>query len=220
MSSVRTRRTAAASLTLVAALGLSACGTGFDTAVNQQYQAAVGADNREGDVEALHTLVVADEGTLEPAEQVEVSEAEGQEDETEAPEREAAETGVVAVSLVNNGEDDAVLTGITATSVDGEQVEVTGPSRVRVPRGALVRLGVDARTLFAVSPIAAGRYVELSFAFADGSTVVVNTPIVARGDQDVYATVLQSTEGRTRADQDATGNADDASSEKTTARPE
>ncbi|WP_019144656.1 hypothetical protein [Aeromicrobium massiliense] len=217
MSSVRTRRTAAASLTLVAALGLSACGTGFDTAVNQQYQAAVGADNREGEVEALHTLVVADEGSLEP---VEVSEAEGEEQETEAPEREAAEAGVVAVSLVNNGEDDAVLTGITAGEVDGEQVEVTGPSRVRVPKGQLVRLGVDARTLFAVSPIAAGRYVELTFSFADGTTVVVDTPTVARGDQDVYESVLQSTDGRQPADRDATGNAEDADSEETTARPE
>lgn len=220
MSSVRTRRTAAASLTLVAALGLSACGTGFDTAVNQQYQAAVGADNREGDVEILNALVVADEGPLEPAEQVEVSEAEGEAEETEAPEREAAEAGTVAASLVNNGDDDVVLTSITAGSVDGEQVEVTGRGRVSVPKGQLVRLGVDARTLFAVSPVDAGRYVELTFTFDDGSTVVVNTPTVARGDQDVYTSIVESTEGRTRADRDLTGNAEDADAEETTARPE
>lgn len=219
MSSVRTRRTAAASLTLVAALGLTACGTGFDTAVNQQYQAAVGADNREGDIEILHATVVADEGELQEGEQVEVSEAEGQAEDAEGPEAAPATTGTVAASIVNKTDDAVTLTGILAGDIDGEAVEVTGSRGVEVPRGNLVRLGDSVRTLFAASPIQAGRYVELTFSFSDGSTVVLNTPIVARGEQGVYDTVVESTAGRPQS-QDETGNADEAEGEETTARPE
>jgi copper(I)-binding protein len=207
------------SLTLFAALGLSACGTGFDTAVNQQYQAAVGADHREGDVEILHATVVADEGELQEGEQVEVSEAEGQADEAEGPETAPATTGTVAASIVNKSDDDVTLTGITAGAVDGETVEITSRARVEVPQGNLVRLGISAETLFAASPIQAGRYVELTFRFSDGSTVVLNTPIVSRGQQGVYDTVVESTEGRAQS-QDRTGNADEAEGEETTARPE
>lgn len=219
MSSVRTRRTAAASLTVLAALGLSACGTGFDTAVNAQYQAAVGADNREGVVEVLHSKVVADEGELEATESGDASEAEGEAGEAEAPKRTPEDTGVVAATLVNNGEDDLTLTEITAGSIDGETVEVTGDARVEVPRGALVRLGVDAETLFAVAPIQAGRYVELTFTFDDGSTVVVNSPVVGRGSQGVYDSIVESTESEPQSD-DVTGNADEAETEATTDRPE
>lgn len=219
MSSVRTRRTAAASLTVLAALGLSACGTGFDTAVNAQYQAAVGADNREGVVEVLHATVVADEGELQAAESGEASENEGEAGEAEAPRRTPAETGTIAATLVNNGEDDLTLTSITAGTIDGEAVEVSGDTEVEVPVGTLVRLGVDAETLFAAEPIQAGRYVELTFTFDDGSTVVVNTPIVGRGDQGVYDTIVESTEAEAQSD-DVTGNADEAETETTTDRPE
>jgi len=224
VSSARTRRTAAASLTLLAALGLSACGTGFDAAVNAQYQAAVGADDRTGDIEVLNATVVADE-----AEQVTVEESEETEQTTggtdtteESAESEqpvAGDSGTIAASLVNNGEETRTLTSITAGTVDGEKVQVTGDARVKVARGQLVRIGVDAKTLFAATPIIAGYYVDLTFTFDDGSSVVLQTPIVSRGDDDEYDSIVETTE-RTAKVTDRTGNADDADGEETTARPE
>jgi hypothetical protein len=56
---VSTRRTIAAiTLALTAPFALSACGTSFGAQTNQQYQAAIGSDLREGPLQVLNGLFV------------------------------------------------------------------------------------------------------------------------------------------------------------------
>ncbi len=194
MTSARTRRTAAASLTLFAALGLAACGTGVDTAVNQQYQAAVGADDRTGEVEVLNALVVADEESEQAAQDP---------------------AGVISASLVNNSDESVTLTGVSATTLDGETVDVTGGDEVEIAPLQLVRLGVDDATAITVAPVEAGLYVTLTFELEGAESVTIETPVVARTEDGTYDEVVTSAGEGGGLDTQNPGDSDDAQREDT-----
>ncbi|KQX71734.1 MULTISPECIES: hypothetical protein [unclassified Aeromicrobium] len=156
MSSVRRRRLTAVSLTVVAGLTLTACGTSFGAQTNQVYQPAVGANER-GDVESHNTLLVGN--------------------------RDGSAT--VSAGLVNNLDDEQTLTGVSVTDEQGESLTVTKPkSPLSLPSKLLTTLGGETPdSVFVVGEGAEpGDYVKVTFTFSDSPELVVNAPVVARAD--------------------------------------
>lgn len=149
------RRTTVSAVVAAAVLGLSACGTNFSAQTNQQYQAAEGA-NQRGEVDAMNTVLVADEDG----------------------------TGVLAAGLVNKTDSAQKLTGVTITTSDGKQLTVDAPAEaVTVPAGKIVSLGQADTDAFSVPEgAAAGRYVTVTFSFSNAQDTVVEAPSAARSD--------------------------------------
>ena len=157
------RRVTASALACAAVFALGACGTSFSAQTNQQYQAAEGA-NARGDVDAMNTVVVADE----------------------------AGTGVVSVGLVNKTDAKQTLTGITITTADGSKIAVSAPAAdVEIGPGDIVTLGSSDELAFRIAEGAeAGDYVTISFAFSDARATEVKAPTVMRNH--TYESVVAS----------------------------
>ncbi|MFL6060101.1 MAG: hypothetical protein ACJ72E_02630 [Marmoricola sp.] len=150
MKSLLQRRTAIAALLL--APTLAACG--FSAQTDQIYQAAAGTNYRSGDVYILNAVVVSS----------------------------APGTGTFAGTLVNQTGDQAVLTGVTG---DGVTAQMGGGESLKVAPYGYNNLGEAGDTVppaklsLTGSPdaIAPGKYLDLTFAFASGSTVTMQVPV-------------------------------------------
>jgi hypothetical protein len=142
------RSVAVAVLALTPAL--SSCG--FDRPTDQVYTPGVGVNERSGQVDVLHALVV--------------SGADG--------------SGTVVANLVNNDQSEAdELTRIAGAGED-QGITVTLEQPVEIPAGGSVQLIDDNEISVEGEAITSGAFVELSFAFERGETVTVDVPVVAR----------------------------------------
>jgi len=156
VSSVRRRRLTAVSLTVVAGLTLTACGTSFGAQTNKVYQPAVGTNER-GEVESHNTLLVGN--------------------------RDGSAT--LSAGLVNNLDDAQTLTGVTVTDEEGTSLTVRKPkAALSLPSKVLTTLGGETPdSVFVVTEGAEpGDYVKVTYTFSDSAELVVNSPVVARAD--------------------------------------
>lgn len=149
------RRHLVQSALLVAAgmsLGLSSCG--FDTQTEQVYTPGEGVNNRSGNVDVLHALVVSGEDG----------------------------SGTVVAALVNNDEaSDDALVAVTGSGDDQSVSASGGP--VTVPAGELVQLADEGGVSVSAERIEPGRFVSLSFEFESSESVSLIVPVVdAEGD--------------------------------------
>ncbi|MGJ9411548.1 hypothetical protein ACHAAC_02465 [Aeromicrobium sp. CF4.19] len=158
MTTDRPRRLAAATLALAAAVGLSACGTGFDAATNQQYQPGIGANQREGDVTVYNALLVQNsDGTLS-----------------------------FSGGIVNDVDEPQTLEGasfVPSTSEDdaAELTEVTPSSEVTVAAGGVFTIGSAGELAgLEVPGTSEGRYVTITLTFDGAGDVTVDAPVVER----------------------------------------
>lgn len=157
MSDARLRRTIAAVAAVVAVLGTSACSmrtTGFDAQTNFQYQAGIGADQRDTDVQVLGALlVVNDDGTA-----------------------------TLSATLLNTTDDVQQLTGVSVIGPDGNAIEVeTAGDLLDVPVRRAVQLGVeDSLVAFLAAPVETGRYHTVTLSFSDAEDVEIAIPSVVR----------------------------------------
>lgn len=150
MSSVRRRLAATFAATTL--LALSACG--FEAQTNQQYQAAVGA-NEHGDVDILNALLVANEDG----------------------------SATVSAGFVNNTGDEQGLSNVTVTTLDGKELPVRGlRSLLPLADSRLATLGgaSDAGGFTVTEGAEAGYYVKATFSFTDSAPVTIEIPVVAR----------------------------------------
>jgi hypothetical protein len=156
VSHVRRRRLTAVSLTVVAGLTLTACGTSFDAQTNQVYQPAVGTNER-GQVESHNTLLVAN--------------------------RDGSAT--LSAGVVSNLDQDQTLTGVTVTAADGKSLTVRKPkAALTLPSRVLTTLGGETpESVFVVTSGAEpGAYVNVTYTFSDSGELVVDAPVVTRAD--------------------------------------
>lgn len=173
---------------LLLAPALGACG--FNVQTDQVYQAAVGADNRDSTIKVLNAVIVTN-GT-------------GQ--------------GTFAGSLVNSTGTEDVVTEVTAdavTTVPGGEIVVPSFGLVN-----LSKLGANGEIPLVLDgdPIAAGRFVTLTFSFASADPVTMAVPVVdntAEGE-DYFGVPLAPAPGEpgTKAEQaEAEGSADESTTE-------
>ena len=165
----RHRRTLAATAVVAAVLSAGACGTSFDAQTNQQYQAAVGADDRAADVQVLHALLV-------------VSTNGG---------------ATLSATLVNKTDSDQRLTSATLVDGDGNELELvsTDAEDLEIAPGQARTLGQteDAAQqspskIYTTSGIEeVGLYFTLTLSFDGADDVEIAIPSVTR--TSVYADV-------------------------------
>lgn len=148
---VTLRRTIAAGAVLLVPL-LASCG--FDRPTDKVYNPGVGVNDRSGQVNVLHALIVSGE--------------EG--------------SGTVVASLVNsNGTQDDALTRIAGSGEDSS-VSVTLNGSVDIPADGATQLAEEGITAEGQS-VKSGTFVELTFSFERGENVTLQVPVVAnRGD--------------------------------------
>lgn len=160
MKSPFQRRTAIAALLL--APTLAACG--FSAQTDQVYQAAAGTNYRSGDVYILNAAVV--------------SSTDG--------------SGTFAGTLDNQTDKADTLTQVTG---DGITAELGGGEPLALPADGINNLGEPGETVppakltlsGSADAIQPGKYVDLTFTFASGTTVTMKVPVF--GPQDMYSDV-------------------------------
>lgn len=156
MSSVRRRRLTAVSLTALAGLTLTACGTSFGAQTNQVYQPAVGANER-GEVESHNTLLVGN--------------------------RDGSAT--LSAGVVSNLDSDQTLTKVTVVDEDGKTLTVKAPKApLTLTSRAFTTLGgTTPDSVFVVTSGAEpGDYVTVTYTFSDSAEVEIEAPVVARAE--------------------------------------
>jgi len=146
----------AAALTLTA---LTGCSTGFDATSKKDYAPSDGIVAGDGDIRVLNALVVA---------------------------AEAADDGLVSMSVVNRGETSDRVTGI-----ESDAGEVTLGGDTSLPAGSSVAFGADGTTA-TVSGLSKepGQTVRLTVRFAKAEPLSLRTVIVPATDD--YASLTPS----------------------------
>jgi hypothetical protein len=144
------RAAAATALVVLAPFALSACGTSFSAQTNQQYQAGVGANLRQGDLQVYNGLFV-DNGDG---------------------------TATFSGGLLARG-DNQSLTSATITPKTGPAIDVTLSAPIELPGEKLVTLGTTAEILISDKAVTAGDYVKITFK-SDTATAMIDVPVVAR----------------------------------------
>lgn len=163
MTTVHTRRLTAASLTLAASLGLTACGTGGDAQTSQQYQPGIGANVRTGEVQVYNGLLVAN----------------------------TDDTYSLSAGLLNTTDTEQTLESVTVSPLSGEGSVTAEPAvPVELAPRQLFTVG-RAGELADIdgSAVELGRYAELTLTFSGAGEVDISVPIVARNAS--YADVAE-----------------------------
>ncbi len=168
MTTDRTRRIAAASIAVLAASTLAACGTGGGAATSQQYQPGIGANVREGDVQLYNALLVAG----------------------------SDETLALSAGIVNRTEEDQTLESATfgpRGDSDVEEVTVEPSADVTVGPGQLYTIGELGELAGIESELTAGLYSTVTLTFSGAGAVTIEAPIVAR--DATYESVAEAPAG-------------------------
>ncbi|GAA1740391.1 hypothetical protein [Aeromicrobium alkaliterrae] len=165
----RHRRPLTATAVVALVLTAGACGTSFNAQTNQQYQASIGADDRDADVQVLGGLLVTGENG----------------------------SATLSATLINTTDTDQRLTSVTLVSSDGIELAVASSDSddlVIAPGEARTlglvddetqRLPSKIYTVFGIEPV--GLYYTLTLTFADAGEIAINIPSVARNE--IYADV-------------------------------
>lgn len=151
---------------LLAAGTLTACGTGLDAQTNQIYDPAIGVNARGGGVDVLNLLIVANPDG----------------------------TGTVSGALINQSDDADQLTGVTATSDEGELLRVEAPGLpLEIPPASQLPIdpiNLEDGSAIYVPEVRPGYFLALELTFANGEPVQLEVPVVDREEPlDIYSSV-------------------------------
>jgi copper(I)-binding protein len=146
------RRSLARACAAVALLGVVGCGSNFDAQTQQPYQPAVGISDRSGQVYSINTLIVTD----------------GQ------------GNGTVVAALINQSDAEDTLQSVTAVDDQGGgmSVQPLPEGGISLPARNLVQLATDGSVRLESDNLEAGRFVTLTFTFANAAPVKVDVPVV------------------------------------------
>lgn len=149
--SLRRNRLAAAALVAVSATTLSACGTSFSAQTNQQYQAAVGANLRKGDLQLYNAVLVKNP------------------DDTYT---------LSAGLLAEYGAQ--TITAVSVTSLSGTDAKATLTGKISVPENKLVKIGAKGEIIASGSALKDGEYATVTFTADPGGQIALDVPLVDR----------------------------------------
>ncbi|MGN6577421.1 MAG: hypothetical protein ACTHKG_17245 [Nocardioides sp.] len=145
-----TAKASAVVTAVVLALGLSACGRGFDSPTDQIYNPPIGVNEQSGTVDVLNAVIVTD-GTN-------------------------AGSGTLVATLVNNDQKtDDTLTNISGAG--GDQVQVSPPSVTSIKAGDVLSLLDTGGAKVEGDAVKPGFMVSLTFTFANAEAVDVDVPV-------------------------------------------
>jgi hypothetical protein len=124
---------------------LAGCGT-FNAQTDQPYQPARGVNDRSSSVDVLNAAVV--------------SAAEG--------------SGTLAVTLVNNDQDDPDT--VASIAVNGTEASIEGVGEI--PAAGMLNLAESGAVTVSQEDISAGRFVDVEFTFRNADAVDLSVPVV------------------------------------------
>jgi hypothetical protein len=172
----RSRRLARRFAIVAAALALpltTACAANFSAQTQQQYQPAVGSDDRAGMVYALNMLVVAD----------------------------TSGNGTLVGTLINQDACPDYVTDLQAVDADGGGVktstlpttetldssddcpDVSAPSNgIALPSQIAVKLPDDAQVQFSADTVTPGSFITVTMRFARADQLELDVPVVSESD--------------------------------------
>jgi hypothetical protein len=145
-------------LTLAVPL-LAACGPNFGAQTDQIYNPAEGTNNRDGDIDVLNALIVAEEDG----------------------------SGRLIAGLSNATDEEVELTGVVGDGNDVQFGTDGGDAAV--PPGGFLQLADDDAALISANgaDVVVGEFVRLTMSFSNGDEVDINVPVVVPGE--TYADV-------------------------------
>jgi hypothetical protein len=146
----RARTVALAAALLLSVPALASCAA---AQTDEVYTPTKGVNDRSGQVDVLHALVVSD----------------------------GKDGGRLVAGLVNdNQETEDTLTGVTVA--DGNAQVKVGSGETKIPAAGLLQLADSGSAQVLVKGITAGGYVRLTFQFANADAVTLNVPVLPPGD--------------------------------------
>jgi hypothetical protein len=141
---------ALAAALLFAVPAFSACSA---AATDEVYTPTKGVNNRDGEVDVLHALIVSD----------------------------GKDGGRFIAGLVNNSQEDAdSLTGVTVA--DGDAQVKVGAGDTEIPAAGILQLAGDDAAVVTVKGTSLGGYVRLTLTFQNAEPATVNVPVLPPGE--------------------------------------
>ncbi|MDO9379593.1 MAG: hypothetical protein Q7T56_12160 [Nocardioidaceae bacterium] len=184
-----TYRGAAVAAAAVLALTVSGCATGFNAETNREYTAAVGTNQREGDVDVLNALYVENVGG----------------------------TATLSTVLVDKIGEPDTLTGITVATAGGDELTATLDAPIDVEPGVSTRLGDEPEVVIS-GDFVAGQFLRTTLTFENAGEVVLRAPVVERTEEysEVAAPSILPTD---TASEEATDGPSDEATDQPTDEP-
>lgn len=150
------RRRLAVAATILVAPALSSCGVNFGAQTDQLYTPADGVNQRDGSVDVLNALLVADE----------------------------AGAGRFIATLVNNEpETEDELVGIRGAEEASDASVTIGEGETVIPEGGLLNLAEEGAAVIEVNgdpeTVRPGFFIALTLTFADAEEVTVEVPVLS-----------------------------------------
>jgi hypothetical protein len=135
--------------------GLTSCGSNFNPPTDQVYNPGVGVNDRSGNVDVLHALIVSGEDG----------------------------SGTVVAGLVNNDKENPdTLTGVSGAGDDGS-IGVDAPPATEVPANGFLQLADEGEIAVTGTQIQPGGFIELTFNFERAESVTLEVPVVANTEE-------------------------------------
>ena len=130
---------------------LTGCGTGFGAQTNKSYDAAVGSNQRGGEVDALNALFVDN--------------ADG--------------TATLSVALLNKDTSAHLLKSVSITAEDGTPIASTLTAPQELSSRTIYSPG-EAGDIIMTGSFPAGGFVNITFTFDGVASLTINAPVVTR----------------------------------------
>jgi hypothetical protein len=141
----------AAAAVALAVPALSSCSSNFNAPTDQVYTPGVGVNDRSGTIDVLHALIVSGEDG----------------------------SGTVIAGLVNNDQEQPDTLADVAGAGDDQAITVSsGDAQVEIPAGGFVQLADEGNISVTATQIQPGKFVELTFSFANSESVNIEVPVV------------------------------------------
>ena len=148
----RPRTVALAAALLMSVPALSSCAA---QVTDEVYNPTQGVNNRDGQVDVLHALVVSD----------------------------GKDGGRLIAGLVNQDQENTdALTGVTVADGGSAKVTVESGGETKIPAGGILQLADDNSAEVLVKGVKAGGYVKVTFSFANADPATLDVPVVPAGD--------------------------------------
>lgn len=158
-----TTRVLAAAGALALTTALSSCG--FDYATDRNYTPGPNTNQRDAEIDVLGATVVS-----------------GQEG-----------SGTFIASFANNVTDEAgTVESLTATTLEGDELQVDEFEPIEVPAHGLVNLATEGGIVI-TGDVASGDFVDVTIGFGNGESVDLEVPVMPNCDE--FAGIDESGEG-------------------------
>jgi hypothetical protein len=144
--------TAAVALTLPV---LASCSSNFNAPTDQVYTPGVGVNDRSGNIDVLHALIVSGEDG----------------------------SGTVIAGLANNDPEKADQLASVSGAGNDASIQISDGGPVEIPAGGFVQLADEGNIAVTATQIQPGKFIELTFNFASSESVDIEVPVVANTEE-------------------------------------